>query len=59
MGGKAGGRYKGEFKSGRMNAEVKKRRSEEVKKPVRRGADTAVPCPYMGGLIVGRLVRTF
>jgi len=42
-----------------MNAEVKKRRSEEVKKPVRRGADTAVPCPYMGGLIVGRLVRTF
>jgi len=26
---------------------------------VRRGAGTAVPCPYMGGLIVGRLVRRF
>ena len=34
-------------------------KQEEARKPVRRGAGTAVPCPYMGGLIVGPLVRTF
>jgi hypothetical protein len=34
-------------------------KQEEARKPVRRGAGTAVPCPYMGGLIVGRLVTTF
>ena len=34
-------------------------KQEEARKPVRRGAGRAVPCPYMGRLIVGRLVRTF